>query len=72
MTIPFISKMYRVRPHILFEALDIPESGNRDKSLRQLNEEYFPEDPGIVEAKIKAVLLENILPDIPATPPAAP
>jgi hypothetical protein len=69
MTIPFISKMYHVRPHILFEAMGIPEQGNRDKSLRQLNEEYFPEAQGIVETKVKAALLENLP---PATPPAAP
>jgi len=67
MTIPFISKMYGVRQPILFDALGIPERGNRDKSLRQLNEEYFPEAPGIVEAKIKTVVLENISPpEIPA------
>jgi hypothetical protein len=69
MTIPFISKMYHVRPHILFEAVEIPEQGNRDKSLRQLNEEYFPEAPGIVETNVKAALLENLP---PSTPPAAP
>jgi hypothetical protein len=71
MTIPFISKMYHVRAHILFDAVGIPEQGNRDKSLRQLNEEYFPEAQGIVEAKIKAALLENFSPAL-ATPPAAP
>jgi hypothetical protein len=65
MTIPFISKMYHVRPHILFEAVGIPEQGNRDKSLRQLNEEYFPEAQGIVETKVKAALLEHIPPAVP-------
>jgi hypothetical protein len=72
MTIPFISKMYHVRQHILFEGVGIPEQGNRDKSLRQLNEEYFPEAPGIVETKIKATLLENMPPGMPITPPALP
>jgi hypothetical protein len=72
MTIPFISKMYHVRPHILFEAVGIPEQGNRDKSLKQLNEEYFPEAQGIVETNIKAALLENLSQAMPATPPAAP
>lgn len=69
MTIPFISKMYHVRPHILFEAVGIPEQGNRDKSLRQLNEEYFAEVPGFVETTIKAALLENLP---PVTPPVVP
>jgi hypothetical protein len=64
--------MYHVRQHILFEELGIPEQGNRDKSLRQLNEEYFPEVPGIVEIKIKATLLENMLPEMTITPPASP
>lgn len=72
MTIPFISKMYHVRPHILFEAVGIPEQGNQDKSLRQLNEEYFPEAQGIVETSIKAALLENISQAVPTTPPAVP
>jgi hypothetical protein len=42
MTIPFISKMYHVRERILFDALEIPEHGNKEKSLKQLNEEYYP------------------------------
>jgi hypothetical protein len=71
MTIPFISKMYQVREHILFEALGISARGNKDKSLRQLNEEYFPEAQGVVEAKIKAVLLENMPPGTPALPTPA-
>ena len=53
MTIPFIAKMYHVKPHILFEALEIPEQGNREKSLRQLNEEYYPQAEGVVIEKIK-------------------
>jgi hypothetical protein len=71
MTIPFIAKMYHVRPHILFETVGIPEQGNRDKSLRQLNEEYFPEALGIVETKIKAAILEN-MPSGTPTPPTSP
>jgi hypothetical protein len=57
MTIPFIANMYHVRPYILFEALDIPEQGNREQSLKQLNEEYFPEAEGIVLEKVKAAVL---------------
>ncbi|HUE98320.1 MAG TPA: hypothetical protein VMN99_03640 [Anaerolineales bacterium] len=68
MTIPFISKIYHVRQQVLFEALEIPEHGNRDKSLRQLNEEYFPETPGIVEATVKVVVMENIPPPMPTVP----
>ena len=60
MTIPFISKMYHVRQHVLFEALDIPEQGNREKSLKQLNDEYFSEGQGIVLEKVKAAVLAEI------------
>jgi hypothetical protein len=69
MTIPFISKTYRVPERILFEALGIPERGNRDKSLRQLNEEYFRHTPGFVETAIKAALLENTHPPMHPTIP---
>src|SRR5215208_6285512 len=59
MTIPFISKLYHVRPHVLFDALEIPETRNREKSLKQLNEEYYPQTEGIVLEKIKAAILAN-------------
>ena len=75
MTIPFISNMYHVRPHILFEALDIPEQGNREKSLKQLNEEYFPQAQGMVLKKVKAAVLAAIaerppqpIPELTTTP----
>ena len=71
MTIPFIAKMYHVPPPVLYKALEISPRGNRDKSLRQLNEEYFPGAPGVVEAKIKAAVLEN-LPQPISTPSPAP
>jgi hypothetical protein len=60
MTIPFIAKMYHVPPPVLYKALDISPRGNQEKSLTQLNEEYFPGVPGMVEAKIKAAVLENL------------
>jgi hypothetical protein len=65
MTVPFIAKLYHVRPRVLFDALGIEERGNREKSLRQLNEQYFPQTPGIVEAKIKAAILEMMTPSVP-------
>jgi len=84
MTLPFIAKMYHVRPHVLFESLGIPEQGNREKSLQQLNEEYYPESDGIVLEKVKAAVLaalvnqaqqiqENIeTPVLPITPTGIP
>ena len=74
MTIPYISKMYHVPPHVLFKALDIPEHKNKEKSLKQLNEEYYPEAEGIVLEKVKAAVLAALanqpppLPTVPATP----
>ncbi len=71
MTIPFISRMYLVPSYVLFEALGIPERGNREKSLKQLNEEYYPEADGIVLEKIKAAVRANQprpIPTMTATP----
>lgn len=56
MTIPFISRMYHVPSPALFEALNIPEQGNHGKSLRQLNEKYYPREDGVVLEKIKAAV----------------
>jgi hypothetical protein len=71
MTIPFISKMYHVRQHILFDALEIPEQGNREKSLKQLNEEYYPQTSGIVLEEVKAAV-QAALPETPPLTPAVP
>jgi hypothetical protein len=57
MTVPFISKMYRIPPPVLFDALEIPEHGNQEKSLKQLNEEYYLEAEGIVLERVKAATL---------------
>lgn len=69
MTIPFIAKMYRVPVPVLYEALGISARGNQDKSLKQLNEEFFPETPGLVEEKIKDTVLEGLPPPMPTRPP---
>lgn len=69
MTIPFIARLYGVPPTVLYKALDISPPGNQDKSLTQLNEEYFPGTPGIVETKIKATVLENLPPPLPTHAP---
>jgi len=71
MTIPFISKMYHVPPPILFETLNIHPNGNQDKSLNDLNQEYYPEENGIVLEKVKAAVLANQPPLIP-TPQGTP
>jgi hypothetical protein len=68
MTVPFISKMYHVQQHILFDALEIPERGNKDKSLKQLNDEYYAQAEGIVLEKVKAAILANQIHVGPNTP----
>lgn len=70
MTIPFIGKMYHVPPPAIFEALHIPKAKkNEEKSLKQLNDEYFADQPNYVLNTVKAVVQAN-LPPPTAMPPA--
>ena len=59
MTVPYISKSYQLSSELLYNSLGIPARGNQDKSLRQLNEEYFPHSEGLVIDKIKAAVQAN-------------
>ena len=69
MTVPFIGKMYHVPPPFIFAALNIPKNkSNEEKSLKQLNDEYFPNTDGFVEATVKAAVLALL----PAPMPTAP
>jgi hypothetical protein len=69
MTIPFIANMYRVPPPVLFKALQIPRGqSNEEKSLRQINEEYFPEQPNLVITLVKATVQANL--PVPTAIPA--
>lgn len=76
MTIPFIARMYRVPPPILFEALKIPKNrANEEKSLQQLNDEFFPDLPDHVITIVKAAVQANLpvptaIPADTAVPPA--
>jgi hypothetical protein len=70
MTIPFIARMHGIQPSVLYKALDISPRGNEGKSLTQLNSEYYPEAPGLVVTRIKAVVLENLSSENP--PPTKP
>ena len=84
MTIPFISKMYHVPANVLFDTLGIPANKNREKSLKRLNKQYFPQAEGIVLEKIKATVLATLAnqpqqmqenpqpPVVPGTPTFAP
>ena len=77
MTVPYIGTTYHVRSKTLFDTLGIPPQENEEKSLLQLNEEYFPDTPGIVIELVKAAVKthqpvpKRTSPDAP-TPPQAP
>jgi hypothetical protein len=83
MTIPYIARMYDVPSGMLYEALEIPPHGHEEQNLRQLNEKYYPEERGLVEARVKARILEYqaqqandkdiiVTPAIQATEPTGP
>jgi hypothetical protein len=56
MTIPYISITYQLPPNLLYRKLDLPPKGNEGKSLKQLNDEYYPQAPGIVMEMVKATI----------------
>lgn len=82
MTIGFVSHSYRTSPKLLYEALGISPKGNEEKSLKQLNEEYFPDKPGYVLETVKATIQASLpptdissatsIPPATATPPVSP
>jgi hypothetical protein len=72
MTIPFIGRMYHVKPSLIFEALGIPKNNkNEEKSLRQLNEDYFSDKPGFVLHLVKAALKASLAVPSAIPPPTA-
>lgn len=60
MTVPFIGRMYLVPPPLLFEALQVPAKGNQEKSLKQINEIYYPDQPGYVLELVKTTVEANL------------
>lgn len=80
MTLPYISITYRLPPNLLYETLNIPPGGNEKKNLKQLNDEYYPQAPGIVMEMVKSAILASqpaptaVLPAtaVPPLPPASP
>ena len=57
MTISFISKMYRVPEREIFDALNVSPLGSHDKSLKVLNNDYYPDKDGFVMDTVKATIL---------------
>jgi len=80
MTIGFLSHTYHTPPDLLYKALDIRPNGSEDKSLKELNDEYFPDKPGYVLETVKATIQANqplltaVPPKtaVPPVPPSAP
>lgn len=69
MTIPFISRTYQVAPEVIFEALKISPQKDHEKSLKVLNEEYFPNQDGYVLKLVKEAILAHQPPPIPVPAP---
>jgi hypothetical protein len=65
MTIGYLSHTYRLPPKLLYEALDIHPRDNEDKSLKQLNDEFFPDQPGYVIETVKAAIQDHLPPATP-------
>lgn len=70
MTLPFITKTYRIPPEVIFEALGIPPQKDREKSLKLLNDEFYPDQDGYVLQVVKQTILKEQARW--ATPPAPP
>lgn len=70
MTIGFISHNYHTHPRMLYDALNIQPKGNEDKSLQQLNDEFYPDQPGYVLETVKSVIRSSLPPSTPSAPAA--
>lgn len=70
MTVPFIARMYYVPEKVIFDALGISPKDNRDKSLEEINDEFFPETDGLATQLVQAAILahQSAPPDAPLTP----
>lgn len=69
MTVPFVSRIYHVPDEIIFEVLEISPKNNRDKSLLDLNQEYYADTDGYVIDLVKSTILAHQPPPEPASPP---
>jgi hypothetical protein len=59
MTIPYIADTYGVPSQMIFKELKIPDANNRDKSLKELNEEFFPKQDGYVLNAVKKAVSDH-------------
>ena len=59
MPIPFVAKTYRVPEKEIFVALNIPPLGNHNKSIKELNQDFYPDKDGYVMGVVKATILAH-------------
>jgi hypothetical protein len=71
MTVPFISHTYHIPEKILFDALDISPITNHEKSLEDINQEYYPDVDGYVLDLVKKTILAHQPPSPPDSAPTA-
>ena len=71
MTVSFVSRMYRVPEKDLFDAIGIPPFSNHDKSLKDINHDYYPNADGYVLDMVKATILAHQPPPTPDSAPSA-
>jgi hypothetical protein len=57
MTIPYLAKIYGVPQEYLYQQLNVPASGSNEKSLADLNKEFFSSQPGAALQKVKDAIL---------------
>ena len=70
MTVSFISKTYRVPEKDIFDALNVSPLGSHNKSLKELNNDYYPDKDGFVMDTVKATILAHQPPPQPGATPA--
>lgn len=68
MTIPYIAKTYGVPDRMLFKELRIPDKDNFEKSLKELNDEYFPDQTGYTLETVKKAITDHRPPPKPTAP----
>ena len=77
MTLSYISITYHLSPELLYETLKIPPEGNERKSLKELNDQYYPEAPGLVLELVKSAVRAHqpaltAVPSLTSEPQVAP
>lgn len=56
MTVPYISKAYGVPEDYLFREIGIPQEGNRERSLADLNREYAQGARAVVVNRVRSAI----------------